>query len=86
MADLRHLSSSLDLAGVTLSLTITNQDTSTSYTETIALNISTNSYSLYAAKDILLSGYYTITDMTEAMALTRSYFFRNSVSALVTPP
>jgi hypothetical protein len=86
MADLRHLSSSLDLTGVTLSLTITNQDTSTSYTEAIALNISTNSYSLYAAKDILLSGYYTITDTTEAMALTRSYLFRNSVSALVTPP
>lgn len=85
-ADLRHLDSAADLDGVTLTIRISNVDTDNDYTETLALNVTTNAYSLYAANNIILSADYTIIETTEAMAQTRSYLLINSVSALVTPP
>jgi hypothetical protein len=80
------LNQSSDLANVVLYLQIVNTRTNVSYQESIGLGIRSTAYRLYAGDDIILTAVYSITDLTADIVLTRSYLFKNTVSALVVPP
>jgi hypothetical protein len=84
--DLRHLVLLHDLKEIVLTLDIYNTDTQTNYSEVLSLSISTNPYSLYAANNIILSAYFTITDESVALTMSRSYMVGGSMSAYITPP
>jgi hypothetical protein len=59
--DLRHLESITFLDGVVLTLQIHNTDLDSIYAEAIPLSISSKTYSIFSANNLILSSYFTIS-------------------------
>lgn len=59
---------------------------SQTYRESLALNVSTSAFSLYAGSNIVFSAVFSISGSTPEEVMTRSYLFKGTVSALVVPP
>lgn len=63
-----------------LSLSINNTDTGVNYTETLPLNISVGSFSLFADDNLILNSYFTIIAQDQQSAISKSYLVSQSVS------
>ena len=80
VVDLRHIKSEDTLKGVELKVVINNTKIGKQYTQPIPLRLASKTFNLYAANDLILNSYFTITGDSSSDVTGKSYLFSKSVS------